>query len=63
MQTENAPGPRQNAAFDYDAVSGKFVLFGGFYGNFYLSDRWVWDGQTWTVVPDTPSFRRRSARP
>jgi hypothetical protein len=63
VQTENAPSPRQNAAFDYDPASGKFVLFGGFAQNFYLSDRWIWDGQTWTVVPDVPSFRRRSARP
>lgn len=63
VQLEKAPSPRQNGAFDYDPASGKFVLFGGFYGNFYLSDRWIWDGQAWTVVPDTPSFRRRSARP
>ena len=63
IQTDRAPGPRQNGAFEYDPVSKKFVLFGGFYGNFYLSDRWLWDGQTWTVVPDVPSFRRRSARP
>jgi len=59
----NGPSPRQNAAFDYDPASGKFVLFGGFAGNFYLSDRWLWDGQSWTVVPDTPTFRRRSSRP
>jgi hypothetical protein len=63
IQTDRAPGPRQNGAFEYDPASGKFVLFGGFYGNMYLSDRWLWDGQTWTVVPDVPSFRRRSSRP
>ena len=63
VQTERAPAPRQNAAFEFDAASDKFVLFGGFAGNMYLSDRWTWDGETWTVVPDTPSFRRRSARP
>ena len=63
VQTERAPSPRQNGAFDYDPVSGKFVLFGGFAGNMYMSDRWLWDGQNWTVVPDVPSFRRRSTRP
>jgi hypothetical protein len=62
VQTDHAPPPRQNAAFEFDAASGKFVLFGGFSEGFYLSDRWIWDGQTWQVVPDTPSFRRRSAR-
>lgn len=63
LQPENAPAPRQNGALEYDSASGKFVLFGGFAGNFYFSDRWHWDGQNWTVVPDVPSFRRRSARP
>ena len=64
IQLGNAPPPRQNAAFDYDVASGKFVLFGGFAGNFYFSDRWLWDGQNWTVVPDAPvSYRRRSTRP
>ena len=63
VQTENAPQARQNAAFDYDPVSGKFVLFGGFFGNMYLSDRWLWDGETWTVVADTPTVKRRSSRP
>jgi len=64
IQVENAPAPRQNGAFDYDVASGKFVLFGGFAGNFYYSDRWLWDGQNWTVVPDSPaSYRRRSTRP
>lgn len=62
LNPENAPGPRQNAAFDYDSESGKFVLFGGFAGNIYLSDRWVWDGQNWTVVPDTPAVRGRPTR-
>lgn len=63
LQPGNAPAPRQNGALEYDAASGRFVLFGGFAGNFYFSDRWHWDGENWTVVPDVPSFRRRSARP
>jgi hypothetical protein len=64
IQTPNAPSPRQNAGFDYDAASGKFVLFGGFAGNFYYSDLWLWDGQTWTAVPDSAaSYRRRGSRP
>ncbi|HEV7238799.1 MAG TPA: kelch repeat-containing protein [Thermoanaerobaculia bacterium] len=64
IQLGNAPSPRQNGAFDYDVASGKFVLFGGFAGNFYFSDRWLWDGQNWTAVPDAPvSYRRRSTRP
>ena len=62
VETDNAPPSRQNGAFDYDPASGKFVLFGGFARNFYFSDLWLWDGETWTVVPDAPSFRRRSAR-
>lgn len=63
LHPENPPSPRQNAAFDYDPVLGRFVLYGGFAGNFYLSDRWVWDGQNWTPAPDFAVFRRRSTRP
>jgi len=58
------PSPRQNVGFDFDPSLGKFVLFGGFAGNFYHSDVWTWDGSTWTVLPDRVTFRRRrSANP
>ena len=64
IQAPAGPSPRQNAGFDYDADSGKFVLFGGFAGNFYFSDLWQWDGQNWTALPDSPvSYRRRGSRP
>jgi hypothetical protein len=62
VQTETAPPARQNGAFAFDPASGKFVLFAGFAGNFYKSDRWLWDGESWVPDPDEPSFRRRSSR-
>lgn len=64
IDTPAGPSPRQNVGFDFDPSLGKFVLFGGFAGNFYYSDTWSWDGENWTVVPDRVTVsRRRSARP
>ncbi len=63
LHPATVPSPRQNAAFDFDPVSGKLVLFGGFMGNLYFSDQWVWDGANWAPVQDVPVFRRRSLRP
>jgi hypothetical protein len=58
-----APGARQNGAFDFDDASGKFVLYGGFAGQLYLSDRWLFDGTTWTPVEEKlVDFRRRASR-
>lgn len=56
------PRPRANAAWAFDASSGKFVLFGGNYttGNYHefpqaLGDTWAWDGSTWSeVLPSSP---------
>jgi len=59
-----SPRARQNGAFEFDEASGKFVLHGGFAGQFYLSDTWVFDGTNWTVVPDTVAdAHRRAVRP
>ncbi len=62
QQPDRRPAARQNAGFDYDPVSGKFVLYGGYGGN-YFSDLWTWDGTTWEVIKDFAAFRRRSTRP
>ncbi|HEX8412169.1 MAG TPA: kelch repeat-containing protein [Thermoanaerobaculia bacterium] len=59
IATANAPTPRQNGAFEYDAASGKFILFGGFGGNFYLSDTWLFDGENWTPLANAPVTQRR----
>ena len=39
-----APPARAAAAFAYDAVSRKVVLFGGFHAPADLGDTWTWDG-------------------
>ena len=63
IATPNAPTPRQNVGLEFDLESGKFLLFGGYAGNLYLSDTWLFDGQTWTPVVNPPvSGRRRAAR-
>lgn len=63
VTTTFGPGPRQNAGFDFDPGLGKFVLFGGFFGNLYLSDVWTLDGDRWVAIPDrVTSSRRRSTR-
>ncbi|HYC92465.1 MAG TPA: kelch repeat-containing protein [Thermoanaerobaculia bacterium] len=63
IQTENAPFARQNGAFEFDETSGKFVLYGGFAGQLYLSDTWLFDGTNWTPVQEKPQdFRRRAVR-
>jgi hypothetical protein len=57
------PPPRNNTGFEWDPSLEKFVLFGGFAGNFYYSDVWTWDGTTWTVIADRATQpRRRSSR-
>lgn len=64
LAQENAPPARQNGGLEFDPASGKFLLFGGYAGNFYFSDLWTWDGQRWTPVPASPvTMRRRAARP
>jgi hypothetical protein len=54
------PVPRSNAAWVFDAATGKFLLFGGNYttGNYNefpqaLGDSWTWDGTTWTQLDPT----------
>jgi hypothetical protein len=59
-----SPRARQNGALEFDEAAGRFVLHGGFAGQFYLSDTWVFDGTSWTPVPDKLSdTHRRAARP
>jgi N-acetylneuraminic acid mutarotase len=64
VATSDGPGPRQNGGFEFDPTLGKFVLFGGFMGNIYLSDVWTLDGDQWTALPDRVQTRhRRAVRP
>jgi len=64
IPTERSPDPRQNAGLEWDSGSGKFVLFGGFAGNFYFSDVWTFDGTNWAPIQDTATVhRRRPTRP
>jgi N-acetylneuraminic acid mutarotase len=63
LHPDRLPPARQNAGFEFDPASGKLVLFGGTAGNLYKSDRWEWDGQNWTPMPNAAAFRRRSTRP
>lgn len=55
MSTPTAPSVRFGAAFEYDPVSQKCILFGGRYGNTMLSDTWEWDGAAWTQLNPTTS--------
>jgi hypothetical protein len=64
IETPRAPDARENGGLEWDSGSGKFVLFGGFAGNFYFSDLWLFDGTNWTPVQDTATVhRRRGSRP
>jgi hypothetical protein len=64
VTTTFGPTPRQNVGFDFDPSLGKFVLYGGFMGNLYLSDLWTFDGTEWQAIPDRVQFnRRRTTRP
>ena len=58
---EFGPSKRQNGGFDYDPQTGKLVLTAGFAGNFYFSDTWMWDGDSWEPLPDFVTNRRRRA--
>lgn len=58
ISTPSAPPARAAAAMEYDPVSRKVVLFGGYNASQYLSDTWIFDGGTWTQVSGpTPSAR------
>ena len=50
MVTPTAPTVRYGAAFAYDPVLQKCILFGGGAGNGVLADTWEWDGATWTQL-------------
>jgi hypothetical protein len=64
LHPASAPPARQNGAMEFDDASGRFILYGGFSGNVYLSDTWLFDGTAWTPLEDKLSnFRRRSVRP
>jgi hypothetical protein len=56
--------PRRDAAFAYDPVNGRCVLYGGYPNGIgsTLADCWSWDGTTWTQMAATaPPGPRRSA--
>ena len=59
LQTNNVPPPRENGSLEFDYGRNDFVLFGGWSG-YYLSDTWILDGNTWTLIPEQIG-RRRSA--
>ena len=59
IQTNNPPPGRENGALEFDYGRNDFVLFGGWAG-FFLSDTWLLDNNTWTVIPESTG-RRRSA--
>jgi hypothetical protein len=57
-----SPTPRSGMAMEYDMVSGKIVLFGGFGAEgFYLDDTWTFDGVTWTKLAPPVSPPARTA--
>jgi hypothetical protein len=63
LSPTNSPPARSYLAMTYDAASGKVLMFGGFDGNGYLNDTWVFDGTTWTeVTVDTPPPARAAAQ-
>jgi len=58
VATASAPPVRNGATTGYDRPTKKLILFGGFNGNQYLQDTWIWDGatSTWTQanMPSPP---------
>lgn len=64
MSTPTVPPIRGAAAFGYDPILQKCILFGGASGSAsVLSDTWEWDGTTWTQLsPATIPLGRSSAR-
>ncbi len=50
LSSENAPPARYSASMEYDPVSGKVVLFGGYSTAGLLADTWLWDGTEWTEL-------------
>ena len=54
-----SPPARSYLAMTYDPVNGKIIMFGGYDGNSYLNDTWVFDGATWTqITTKTPRPHR-----
>jgi len=56
-----SPDARENGALAWDPAAAELVLFGGYAKGFYLSDLWVWNGETWIPRPDSGG-RRRTVR-
>ena len=48
--TNDIPDERRFTGIAYDAKLKKVVLFGGFFGNNYRNDTWLWDGSKWTEL-------------
>jgi Galactose oxidase, central domain len=63
LSPASSPPARSYLAMTYDRASGKIVMFGGFDGNGYLDDTWVFDGVTWTeIATNTPPPARAAAQ-
>ncbi len=54
------PAPTKGAAGAYDAVSGRYILFGGGFAGVLSSETWAWDGRSWEDV--TPAGASPLAR-
>jgi hypothetical protein len=63
LSPATSPPARSYLAMAYDGASGKVIVFGGFDGNGYRNDTWVFDGITWTeVATETPPPARAAAQ-
>lgn len=51
-----APSPREAPSATADEASGAILLFGGYDGDLFLDDTWIWDGTAWFP-------RERATRP
>lgn len=51
-----SPTARESHAMAYDPIRQKIVMFGGFDGQNYLSDTWLYDGANWRKLPSVGPY-------
>lgn len=61
LQPAAVPSSRRLFALAFDGVRNEVVLFGGYDGNFYLDETWVFTGSTWRQRLPASSPPSRSA--